>query len=326
MGVLLLGGALVGSALAQEQQTAGSEQADPSPWYLERGTERRDGTGLDDTPEVAFLLAGLLRDGGIPGFYDGQFAATVERFDDLVRVAQDRAMHHTIRIMAVMALQEAAEGERLRAALEPLLLDPDEEFRVEWQRASRDWQNQAPRPLNEDLHRLELDIDLSRYTRFALAKSGQPGPIRERIAVLEQYVLPRRVSLLDPLISTFRSFDEYFGRTVWFDIGYHYQQFDDYASAAEWFGQLTANLEGVDARMAHYNLACIAALSGEGGRAVEQLRGAVEDGFLDVAWMLEDGDLVSVRERDDFRLLVSELLGEEALPSAPEGGPVDKQP
>ena len=95
-------------------------------------------------PEIAFALMELMRDGGVPGFYDGQFASTADRFDELVRLAQDGAVHHTLRIMAVMALQEAADGEELRRALEPLLIDPEIEFQVEWGRAMRDWQRLAP--------------------------------------------------------------------------------------------------------------------------------------------------------------------------------------
>lgn len=305
---------------------SGDDDTGPSPWYLERGTERREPGPRDDVPDVAFLLAESLRDGGIPGFYDGQFRVVEDRFDDLVRVAQDESMHHTIRIMAVMGLQEAGDGERLLAALEPLLIDPEVEFDVEWSRALRDFERRTPRPLDEKTPRRELDVDLSRYTRFALAKDGQPQHILERIHVLQQYVLPRRVTLLDPLVHTFRNFETYHGRTIWFDIGYHYQQFDDYISAAEWFRQLTQSLEGADIRMAHYNLACIAALTGKPEEAVAELRLAAEAGFLGVAWMDEDGDLQSIRDRDDYQALRRQLLGEEAEPEWPAGfpgGPAD---
>jgi hypothetical protein len=297
------------------------EPEDVSPWYLERGTQKRQPTAEDDIPDVAFQLAELLRDGGIPGFYDGQFRSVQDRFDDLVRVAQDKSMHHTIRIMAVMALQEAADGERLMAALQPLLIDPELEFDVEYSRAYRDFQRQAPRPLDERTHRRELDVDLSRYTRFALAKDGQPQPILDRIRVLEQYVIPRRFVLLDPLVRTFRDFETYHGRATWFEIGYHYQQFDDYASAAEWFRQLTDSLEGADIRMAHYNLACIAALTGKPEEAVTELQLAADAGFLDVAWMEEDGDLESLRARDDYQALRMRLLGEEPPPTPPKSDP-----
>ncbi len=296
-----------------------------SPWYLERGTHRRTPRPADDVPEVVFALEALLRDGGIPGFYDGQFTSTQDRFDELVRVARDTSMHHTIRIMAVMAAQEAADGPPLRQALQPLLIDPELEYQIERIRAQRDyWRDPLP---PDEVIRRELDVDLSRYARFALAKDGQPEAILDRIRVLEQYVLPKRVEVLDPLIETFGrfgSFDIYFYRTLWFDIAYHYQQFDDYASAAGWFRQLTGSLDGQDARMAHYNLACIAALTGNPEEAVAELRGAMEDGFLNVTWMDEDGDLESLRGLPTYEALRREMLGLD--PEAPSDGPEDEEP
>jgi hypothetical protein len=59
--------------------------------------------------------------------------------------------------------------------------------------------------------------------------------------------------------------------------------------------------------MAHYNLACIAALTGRPDEAVEHLRSAHAVGFTDVAWMEEDGDLASLRERADFRALAARM-------------------
>lgn len=314
---------VAGEPSVQEPGEAGRTE---SIWYLERGTDRRTPTAQDDLPDVAFQLAEVLRDGGIPGFYDGQFAVVKDRFDDLVRVAQDESMHHTIRIMAVMALQEAADGEQLLAALQPLLMDPDVEFSVEYTRADRDFHGRPLRAMDELTQRRELDVDLSRYTRFALAKDGQPGPILERIRVLEQYVLSRRATLLDPLVRTFRDFEAYLGRNIWFDIGYHYQQFDDYESAAAWFRQLTDNLIGADVRMAHYNLACIAALTGKPEEAVSQLRQAAQAGFLDVAWMEEDGDLASLRERADYQELKRQLIELDAgTPAEPVDAPSDAE-
>ena len=326
LGVLAIALSMPGASARQVEDPSladpeGGAAAMESPWYLERGTERRSGGEGDDIPDVAFLLADLLRDGGIPGFYDGQFASTVERFPELVRVAQDTSMHHTIRIMAVMALQEAADGPELLEALEPLLMDPEEEFAIEWSRANREWRRMSLGVLDEELLRRELDVDLSRYTRFALAKDGQPAPILERIGVLERYVLRRQEKLLDPLVNTFRSFDVFFGRSCWFDIGYHYQQFDDYESAAHWFRRLTDALANSDTRMAHYNLACIAALTGKPDEAVAQLREAMEGGFLDVDWREEDGDLESLRDRADYRALRDEMRGEPVeAPAAPETG------
>jgi hypothetical protein len=323
------------SGVPDDEQVTGSDPADGageqdatdvSSWYLERGVSRRPADARDDVPEVFFKLASLLRDGAVPGFYDGQFASTVGDFDELVRVAQDRSMHHTIRIMAVMALQEAADGQVLADALTPLLIPPDLEVITEYSRARRDYFSRTSKTPDDATIRAELDVDLSRYTRFALAKDGQPEAIRERIRELEQWVLPKRAELLDRGYSTMSSyFRIYFGRSLWFDIAYHYQQFDDYETAAHWFRQLTQNLSANDTKMAHYNLACIAALQGRPKEAVQELELAVSGGFRDVEWMDEDADLESLRERSDYQDLRLRLrnggVGPGLMPTFAPGDP-----
>ncbi len=291
-----------------------------SEWYLERGTERRTARAEDDLPEAVFILASLLRDGDVPGFYDGQFAALRGHIDDLVRIAHDEALHHTLRVMAVMALQEASDGEPLAAALGPLLIDPEVEHQVDRMRAEREYHLIPLELVDEADIRLEFAVELSRYARFALAKDGQPEAILARIRVLEQFVSLNRDKILDRSISAFERFDVYFGRSLWFDIGYHYQQFDDYASARRWFEALSAHLDPSEARMAHYNLACIASLEGEHEEALVQLRLAVSGGFLDIDWMEEDGDLAGLRELPEYQALRSELLGT-ALPPAEGDAP-----
>jgi hypothetical protein len=109
-----------------------------------------------------------------------------------------------------------------------------------------------------------------------------------------------------------------------FNIGYHYQQFDDFEHASEWFRMLTDNLPGtVDTRWAHYNLACIAAIQGRPDEAMEHLRQANAVGFTDSAWMAEDGDLKSLRDRPDFKLLLAAMRNEAPSPPGtepPRGG------
>jgi Flp pilus assembly protein TadD len=57
----------------------------------------------------------------------------------------------------------------------------------------------------------------------------------------------------------------------------------------------------------HYNLACSLALCGKPETALEVLERAVELGYSDVAHLLEDEDLASVREEERFRTLVERL-------------------
>lgn len=286
----------------------------PSRWYLERGTERRRPRPEDDIPEVADLLAGLLRDQRVPGFYDGQFAATVEQFDELARLARDPTVDHTLRMMAIMALQEAGDGEALAAVLEPLLVPAGQEFQMElavW------WDN--GRTTEEGFVREVLAADLSRHARFALAKDGQPDAVLAKIEEMKRYVQRDESEILDPLI---RSIDDprvALKRDVWFDVAYHYQQYDDFENAADWFRRMADSLNGAEATWCHYNLACIAAIQGHADLAMERLRRAVAAGFSDVGWMQEDGDLSSLRDRADWRELVLSMGGTPAEPSDPPG-------
>jgi len=308
-GKLGLGACFVLALLSSGLRAQGSgAQGDASPWYLERLEHGAvEASELPaEVPSVVADLERLLRDGGVPGFYDGQFAATADRFDELLAVARDDDMHHVIRVMAVMALQEAAEGEQLRAALEPLLLPVQLEQFIDKRVALRFFTGVGTGAEAEV--RQELDADLSRHARFALAKGGQPEAVLERIELMKLGTNHHREQILDPNADP-ADFRVFFGRAQWFSIAYHYQQLDDYANAALWFRALTENLRGADSRWAHYNLACIAALQGHPEEALVELRAAIEDGFSDLEWMDEDGDLASLRGRAEFQELRAELGG-----------------
>lgn len=300
--------ALATALLACSFSSAAQEvtPVEESPWYLERGTERRKAEPADDIPAVAFELEKLMRDGGVPGFYDGQFASTSDKPEELERIARDPAMHHVLRMMAVMALQEASSGDDLRAALEPLILRPTDEFGIEMLEL-RERYNPS---LNPDWMRKKLDAELSRYAHFALAKAGMPEDTLAKIANMELSIRRNMDRILDPSIDSFMfsSVDE--GRSIVFEIAYHYQQFDDYERAATWFRKLTDNLPGkVETRWAHYNLACIESLSGRPEQALEHLEAAYKVGFLDIEWMDEDGDLAAARALPEYEELKQQMLG-----------------
>src|SRR4029079_4868465 len=128
--------AALGAAAAQEvpappgAPTAPAQAPAPSPRYAERRTKTREPGPLDPVPDTAFRLALLLRDGGVPGFYDGQFASVADRLDDLARLANDPDMNHVLRVMAIMALQEAGSGAQVVAALDPLIIPAHEEVDI----------------------------------------------------------------------------------------------------------------------------------------------------------------------------------------------------
>ncbi|GHB91040.1 tetratricopeptide repeat protein [Cerasicoccus arenae] len=58
---------------------------------------------------------------------------------------------------------------------------------------------------------------------------------------------------------------------------------------------------------AHYNLACSLALKRRNEEALHSLRQAVELGYRDVSWLLDDPDLKELREHPSFRTIVAEL-------------------
>jgi hypothetical protein len=292
--------------------------ADESPWYLDRGPRSDPGT-LDDVPTVAAELGALMRDGGVPGFYDGQFDALTGSFEDLARLASDPDVHTTMRMMAVMALQEASDDpELLTAILEPLIIPAEFEFEIEKDAYSNNFSYTPP---GDEVIREELRASLSRHARFALAKAGRrldepamTALILEKIGIMEEHLkfMRQRVLRADHRLSRRPNDDVEFAKVTWFNIGYHYQQFDDYKNAARWFSDLCDSLPaGRDTRWARYNLACMSALSGDPTEAVAHLRRAYGAGFTDVSWMQEDGDLDSLRGREDFEALIQLMLSGE---------------
>ena len=50
-----------------------------------------------------------------------------------------------------------------------------------------------------------------------------------------------------------------------------------------------------------FNLACSLCLVGEPGPAIDELLRAVEAGYWDLEWMLQDPDLAAARRHPDFR-------------------------
>jgi tetratricopeptide (TPR) repeat protein len=317
--VRALAAALLGWGLAAG---AAAQQAE-SPWYHERGTAPRPLPPGESRLDTALKLSALLRDGQVPGFYDGQFTSVKDRFDDLASIAGDPDMNHVLRVVAVMALQEAGDGEPVRKALEPLLIPASAEFGIELENEARSPEQRE----EEDFVRDRLAANLSQYARFSLAKDGQPAQVLAKIREMEQWIHDDLPELLDPNVdsdspqSRIRGVAE--GRRILFDIGYHYQQFDDFSRAAEWFSKLCDNLPGKrDTQMAHYNLGCIEALSGRPESAIAHLRAAHAVGFTNVQWVLEDGDLASLRDRPDFAALVA-LMRNQEPPEAPSDRSTD---
>ena len=57
----------------------------------------------------------------------------------------------------------------------------------------------------------------------------------------------------------------------------------------------------------HYNLACSLALKHRQSEAISALRNALEQGYDDFKWLLEDPDLQSLHDNPSFSALLSEF-------------------
>ena len=61
---------------------------------------------------------------------------------------------------------------------------------------------------------------------------------------------------------------------------------------------------------AHYNLACSLALSKRKTDALKSLRHAIELGYEDIDWLMQDPDLSELKEHPDFKTVVATIATE----------------
>jgi hypothetical protein len=254
-------------------------------------------------------IASKVRDGAIPGFYDGQFSSfwtlSAAMPGELLAIARDDSYHLVVRILAVMALHETR-----RPSLErdfALLIKPED---AELEMTISEFRDRivGRSPSAVDLLR-RREFVISKYARFSLAKAGQTAAILRLIREVDAFLgaAPQRSA-----IAVRADRDERFGywwaeflRELAFDVGYYYQQFDDYASAEQRYRDLLDRFpESRVCENAHYNLACICAIQGRRREALDHLRAAIRCGFTNHAWLLEDADFASVRGDPEFLELV----------------------
>jgi len=251
-------------------------------------------------------LTQKMRDGGMPGFYDGQWSHVWKLHpriaDELRTIAHDEGLHLVLRELAVMALHETRDP-ALEKQLAALILDENEEREDGWDQ----WRDRSPTLWEDYQHRR---FELSRYVRFSLAKAGMTGPILRMIHGMERFLAMPRQQQMIALRGERESdpgswlYTEYL-RGLLFEIGYYYQQFDDYETAERCYREVLGRFpESRACENAHYNLACISAIQGKREQALDHLRKAIERGFNDRKWLLEDGDFASLRADPKFLELV----------------------
>ena len=62
---------------------------------------------------------------------------------------------------------------------------------------------------------------------------------------------------------------------------------------------------------AHYNLACSLALSKRNADALRSLRKAIELGYNDIDWMMQDPDLKALKQHPEFGVLAETVKTQE---------------
>ncbi len=252
-------------------------------------------------------LEAIMSDEAVPGFYDGQFRRlwpidpTVS--DLLLEIAKDPSYHFVARVLAVMALHDS-QRPNLAEDLAPLILDEREEFFINRQSF---FSPRVRRPADLEIRRL---ADLSRYARFSLAKAGIVKPIQRMIRKMDEELELNRGILEsrgseDGRAITAEDWHRIWLRNLLFETGYYFQQFDDYDSAVKRYRELVERYPESDAcQNAYYNLACIASIRKRPAEALRSLNLAVQLGFTDHEWLLEDGDLAPLRELPEFQRIV----------------------
>jgi tetratricopeptide (TPR) repeat protein len=255
---------------------------------------------------VATRLAGKVREGRVPGFYDGQFSdlwkIDAQAAERLIAFAHDDALHHVFRVVATMALAETRRP-TLERDLSGLVLDE----RLELDAAHDSMFDRHIGAAEIERYR---SYDLSRYARFSLAKAGITAPILRLIAVIDSVLANGSVKAMIAQSVTPDSnayWEVEYLRGLLFESGYYFQQFDDYANAEKRYRKLIHDFPSSSScKNAYYNLACICAIQGRRPEAFDALRKAIRAGFTDANWLLEDGDLTSLRGDPEFNSLVEE--------------------
>ncbi|MHC4943615.1 MAG: TPR end-of-group domain-containing protein [Planctomycetota bacterium] len=261
--------------------------------------------------ETLFMvrLEDLMHFNSMPGFYDGQFDAIWQIPGDvysrLLRIALDPDHAFLIRVLAIMALHEKKDP-MLIIALKPLILDPVYENDLKFDEV-------LDFDIDEDFILANRRRNLSKYARFSLAKAGYPQFNLAKIEVMKKWLQkhrdkvfgdsPYRISGLGLDLDPFRNF----GKNLLLDIGYNYQQYDQFDDAERWYKVLIERFsKDEDYRYiseAHYNLGCLYSVTGRKEKAIEEVRLAIEKGFLDLSWMERDKDLDNIRDEPDYQML-----------------------
>jgi len=276
-------------------------------------------------------LEKIMHEGMIPGFYDGQFSSLWEIplpvHQRLVKMASEEDCHYIVRVLAIMALSEN-KRQNLEKELEGLILPARAELFREWLvfRDLRSVETITPELIEESRR-----IKLSGYARYSLAKAGYDRHVRAMIHEMKEWIRKRRTivderRIFKGVFGRKLRLEQEFSRNLYFDIGYEYQQLDDYENAELWYKKLINSFpdtEGIS--NAHYNLACLYSIWNRTEKAIHHLERSVEEGFLDFSWMAKDRDLDNIRHLPRFISLREKVFSEKQDKRGEQGNNSDIQ-
>jgi len=251
----------------------------------------------------------------IPGFYDGQFKeiwpVSGDVYSWLLKFALDPDCSYLIRVLSIMALHEQ-KVEAMEKTLAALIIDPDVELLMEREEF-------LVFPVNEALILQSRRRNLSKYTRFSLAKAGVTKYNLAKIETMKKWLQRRNLTHFETnsmnaslLKNGFNPVYE-FSKNIILDIAYNYQQFDAFDEAEQWYKLLVKRFSedkmgtGFIAE-AHYNLACLYSVTNRKGLALHHLKLSVEKGFTDFSWMDRDKDLDNIRGESEYAAIKKSMI------------------
>jgi len=263
---------------------------------------------------ITGAMESVMHGGMVPGFYDGQFSHFWDIAPDmtgrLVKIAHDADCHYIARVLAIMSLAEKPYP-AMEKDLKGLIIPASSEIRREYYSFVDLIREDA---VTEEMVVENRSVKLSGYARYALAKAGLDRYVLAKIKVMKEWINSNRAvideeRIFSGIIGSSLQLKQEFGRTLYFDIGYEYQQLDDFEQAESWYLKLIENFPDSTARAnTHYNLACLYSLQNRLDEAIHHLTQTVESGFFDFSWMDKDRDLDNVRDHPEFAALKKNSL------------------
>lgn len=263
---------------AQDRVARGLETGD----VIRVGRFRR----LQNADLLVFAL-GLIGVGAVDADATARLATTdASAFSAAVYMAQD------LRVTAIRALTETANAD-----------DMSDRLAAFYATSARDSNHELlKRLLDQDALREEVEVVLARFGRTELLEA--------RIAALRARYEQPATGQVNAQVRNAAEVETQ-ARNA---IALLYLRAGDAAEAErEWMravDQVNARMSSAGGRqrtalaatqaLIYYNLACALSLQGKTSRALGSLRKAVENGYADFAWVLEDGDLAALREHPAF--------------------------